>query len=311
MKDTQNHPRTPLALRPGSRVRIVAPAGPVPVEPLWTGVGLLESVFGFDVDIHPQVFEKERYFAGNDDLRKNTFIDTLLDPSIDGIFCARGGYGTIRIVGAIFDVLTKCNRIPALVGFSDITTFHAAFVRSGHVSFHGPVVTQLERLTEETLEQVRTMLAGDSSARHLGGPWMRCLRPGKTSGPIFSGNLSILASLIGTQMECSLPDTLVVIEDVGEPAYRVDRMIQQLLRNGLDRAAAIIIGEFSQIDAQQTAWLESLWQELATSVSCPVVRNAPVGHESRNIAIPQGVRAIIDTETSVLDLTEPWVLPDA
>lgn len=311
LANTRDLPKRPLALRPGARVRVLAPAGPVPIEQLWSGVGLLESRFGFDVDIDPQVYEKERYFAGSDAIRLQAFTKALTDPSIDGMFCARGGYGSMRIAPAIAHFLATCSRIPAMIGFSDITALHSAFVLNGCVSFHGPTVTQLERLTEESLEQVRTLIAGEPPAQRLGGPWMTCLRAGKTTAPVFAGNLSIMASLVGTPLACPLQNKVIVFEDVAEPAYRVDRMIQQLLHGGLDLAAAIVIGEFSQIDSQQAIWLESIWEELTASVHCPVVIGAPVGHESKNIAIPQGVRVTLDTDTHTFDLVDPWVLPDA
>ena len=286
-------------------MRIIAPSGPVPEAPLREGLAVLREELGFELQIDDTVVARDRYLAGDDASRADAVLRALSEPDVDAVICARGGYGASRLLHRLPPRRLRACPIP-VVGFSDVTALHAALGSAGVVSLHGPVVTQLGRLDRASIDSLRQALAGSVGAGDVVLPVGRALRPGRARGPLAGGNLSLLASLCGTRWGRSLAGTVVVIEDVGEPAYRVDRMIWQLRRAAdLDSAAALVVGDFTDIDEQERCWLGALWEELATQVHCPLVLDAPVGHGSRNYTFPLGIHVELDTEAGGVRLLEP------
>ncbi|GMV43671.1 MAG: peptidase S66 [Myxococcales bacterium] len=298
-------------------MRVVAPSGPVPAEPLQSGLAVLRDVLGLDVSLSrgvsgpadggaPEPAGPDRYLAAPDAWRAWSLVDAIDDPSVDAIWCARGGYGAGRLLPRVADALGRLGK--PLVGFSDVTALHCAAACSGVVTFHGPVVTQLGRLDAESIDGARRLLSGEVGA---GGLLLRVgppLRGGIAAGRLAGGNLALLASLCGTPWAPDLTGAVVFLEDVGEPAYRVDRMVWQLRQAaGLDRAAALIVGDFNGVTDEEPAWTRAIWEELARELPCPVVLGAPVGHGARNHALPVGARVRLDAEGGTLTLLEQAV----
>lgn len=296
------------ALRPGAHIRVVAPSGPVPSAPLAAGLAVLERLFGarvsLDATAEPDAASNDRYLAAPDAARAAALAGALADPGVDAVWCARGGYGAGRLLPLVADAVRGARK--ALVGFSDVTALHCA--AAGAVTFHGPVVTQLGRVDDASLDATRALLTGATGPDDdlLRAPVV--LRPGAAEGPLAGGNLALLASLCGTPWGPDLRGAIVVLEDVGEPAYRIDRMIWQLRHAaGLDDAAAVVLGTFDGVEAPEPAWTEALWAELASALRCPVVAGAPVGHGAANHPLPLGAHARLDGPA--LTLLSPAVRP--
>jgi len=293
------------ALQPGAHIRVIAPSGPVPGEHLELGLTILEKRFGFTYSVDDTAYQRDRYFSSPDSIRLQGLHNALDDPSVDGIWCARGGYGAMRIASMIDPEKLQQRPIP-MIGFSDITVLHQVFNQAGISTFHGPVITQLSRLDEASLEQTRKSLMGESEAFQWTLPEAIILSPGNAKGRIMGGNLSILASLAGTQWQPDFTDAVVFLEDVGEPCYRCDRMIQQLLHScSLRDAAALLLGDFTRSPADDGAWFDALWVELAAEIEGPVLRGFPTGHGERNHTIPMEFTALVETDSQSVTLESP------
>jgi muramoyltetrapeptide carboxypeptidase len=292
----------PPALKRGAHIRVIAPSGPVPPEHLELGLGILEKHFGFTFSVDDNAYTRDRYFSAPDPQRLLGLHHALDDPSVDGIWCARGGYGAMRIAPLIDPEKLRRRPVP-LVGFSDITVLHQVFNQAGVSTFHGPVITQLSRLDDASLEQTRQVLMGEESGLRWTMPEAQILTAGTAKGPLMGGNLSILASLAGTQWQPDFTDAVVFLEDVGEPCYRCDRMVQQLLQScGLQNASALLLGDFTRSPADDASWFDALWSELAAKIQGPVLRGLPIGHSERNRTVPMGINASVDSNHLQLTL---------
>ncbi len=241
------------------------------------------------------------YLAGDDEARAGALDAALRDERVEAIFCARGGYGSSRLLGRL-DGEALRRRRPLLVGFSDVTALHCWAARLGVPSVHGPVVSQLARLPEEDRAALFALLEGEAPA--LSG--LECLVPGTASGPLLGGNLTLLAHLCGTPQQPDLHGRLLLLEEVGEAPYRIDRLLTQLeLAGVLDGVAGVVVGELTGCDAAAERHLPA--HDARAVVACrlgalgvPTVLGAPVGHGARNVALPLGVPAHLDASAGAL-----------
>ena len=219
----------------------------------------------------------------------------IADPSIDGIWCLRGGYGASRLLPTL-DLAAIARRPKALIGFSDITALHAAWGRAGVMSFHGP--TARGTLTPFSVQSfMRAVVRGEDSAGEAAGSVT--LREGVVTGRLAGGNLALLASLCGTPWAPSFRDAIVVLEDVNEAIYRVDRMLTQLRQSGaFDGCAGLAFGHCTNCDEQAddgARTLESVVGECAEALGVPALLGIPVGHINDQWTLPMGALATLDT----------------
>jgi muramoyltetrapeptide carboxypeptidase len=291
--------RLPPALSAGARVALVAPAGPLrgPDE-LEASVAHAESL-GWEPVAGLHVLRRDGYLAGSDAERLFDLNAALQHDRIDGIWCARGGYGAMRLLAGIdYDAMRR--RPKTLLGYSDITALHAAFAtRSSVVTFHGP--TARGTLTDFSRDSlVRAVTARVDSCGVAAGA--RTLRGGRASGRLVGGNLALLAALAGTPYAPSYDGAILVVEDVGEPTYRVDRMLRQLLLGGaLARVAGIAFGHFTECAAAADSdaaarGLDAVLRETADLAGVPAVAGVPLGHIADQWTIPLGARAELDAD---------------
>ncbi|MBX9392820.1 LD-carboxypeptidase [Streptomyces sp. TRM72054] len=298
----------PLRLASGARVAVVAPSGPVPEERLQAGLDVLR---GWDLDpvVAPHVLDRHGefdYLAGTDADRAADFQAAWCDPSVAAVLCARGGYGAQRMVDLLdWDALRAAGP-KVLVGFSDITALHEAFAtRLGLVTLHGPMAAGVDFLKnaraqdhlKATLfapETVRTITAGGGA-----------LVPGRARGVTLGGCVSLLAADLSTPYaRGGARGGLLMIEDVGEEAYRLDRILTQLLRAGwLDGVAGIALG--SWLDCGPYDKLRRVFADRLGGLGVPVVEEFGFGHCEGALTIPFGVRAELDAEAGTLTLEEP------
>ena len=293
------HPRAslhrPPLLAPGARVALVSPAGPLrgPAE-LDRAIVNVQAL-GWEPVVAEHVLARRGYFAGSDAERFADLDRALRDPDIDGIWCARGGYGAMRLLDEI-DYAAFARRPKALLGFSDITALHAAFAaRSAVVSYHAPTARgALSAFSRASLE--RAVVHGTDPcgvARDA-----RTVRPGVADGRLMGGNLALLAALAGTPYFPPLDGAILVLEDIGEAVYRIDRMLQQLrLAGALARIVALVFGAFT--DCPETSddgvrRLDEVIAEAAESAGVPCIAGAPVGHIDEQWTIPIGLTATVD-----------------
>lgn len=289
--------RIPRRLFPGDTIAVVAPSSPFDPQRLRGGVTKLESM-GLKVRLPPGLDAATGYLAGSDVHRAQALMDALQDPAVQAVVCARGGYGAMRLLERIdFEKLSDTPKL--IVGFSDVTALLAAFWRCCRwVTIHGPTVVGLadaDPATEAILAQV---LMGTVP---IVLPATGMLVPGKASGVLVGGNLTILCHLIGTPFFPSLSRRILLLEDRGEALYRIDRMLHQLhLAGALDNLAGLVLGQFD--GCGPPARLERLICELLGDRAIPVVTGVPVGHGARNWAVPLGLPAKLDAERMQIEI---------
>lgn len=305
----------PPALRPGARIALVAPAGPLPEGAVDRA---LERVRAWGWEPVPGRFCRGRsgYLSGTDEERAADFNAALRSPENDAVWCLRGGYGTMRILDRIdWDPLVARPR--PLIGFSDNTALHLALHRRGLVSFHGPHPAPPE-FTEFSLSCLRRVLECPQPAGVLpfpaDGPGRAdTLAGGSAEGPLVGGNLALLAGAAGTPHALRAEGAVLFLEEVGEAAYRVDRMLSQLLLSGaLEGVAGVAVGAFSGSPDEGKPGLPSAAEVVAERLAplgVPVAAGFPFGHVDESWTLPLGVRARLDAGAGTLELLEPAVRP--
>jgi muramoyltetrapeptide carboxypeptidase len=311
----------PRALAPGTRVALVAPAGPVDAERITTSEERCRAL-GLEPVVFPSASARDRYLAGTDAQRLADLQAALDDPGIGAVWALRGGYGTLRILERVGLERQRRDPIP-FIGFSDNTSLHVRHAELGVVSFHGP--HPADELTSEAEEWLRRVLFRAEPAGALplsrGDPEPRSLVPGVAEGPLVGGNLAILASLCGTRHAPRAKGAILFLEDVGEPAYRVDRMLLQLERSGvLAGVAGLAFGRFTcdgdsaeaptvevPTTVEEPSQVGGVLAEVADRAGVPSVADLPFGHVRSNLVLPVGARARLDADVPEVTLIEAAV----
>ena len=302
----------PSALRPGDRVAVVTPSGPVDGDRLARGVALLEEL-GFRVSL-PEPLEPWRIFAGRDDARRRQLLDAFADPDVRAVWCARGGYGINRFLPEV-DPGWLRRHAKLCIGFSDATALLQLLVHgAGVAALHGPMVAMdlLAQREAGTLDHLLAILGGADAWRV---PVPRAIVPGDASGPVYGGCLTVLASLAGTPLQPRLAGGIALLEDIGEkPLRRVDRMLVQLRQSHvLDGVRGVVFGTMP--DCGPPDELCATIADCLGDLGVPIGFGAPVGHGPVHYAVPLGVAARLrveaggagDVEAGVLEGVEPLV----
>lgn len=290
----------PRPLEPGARVGLVAPAGPLrETTDLERAIGNARS-FGWQPVVGEHALDRRTYLAGRDEDRLADLDRFARDDAIDGIWCIRGGYGAMRLLDALdYDAWRRHPK--ALIGYSDITALHAAIgCRAGLVTYHGPTARAV--LTPFS----RDALMGAVTNSHACGtaPGATILRQGHARGRLVGGNLALVAALAGTPFALPLDGAILVLEDVNESVYRLDRMFMQLRLSGaLRRVAGLAFGAFTDIpdnDVSEARPLSELLEEVADWCDVPCLANIPMGHIDDQWTIPLGATAVLDADARTL-----------
>jgi muramoyltetrapeptide carboxypeptidase len=267
-------------LSAGARIAVVAPSGVFEPQRLARGMALIEA-WGYEVVHGPHLFERHRYTAGSIDQRTSDLGWALSAPHIDAVWFARGGYGTAQTLADL--PWDRMDGRP-VIGFSDATAlFSAMHARGLRGGVHGPVLHSLADLADlESQQALRQVLQG--GAVHLAG---RGSDFEPVSGPVVGGNLCVLASGAGTPWALRSAGCIVLLEEIAEPPYKVDRLIQQLVSSGaLSGAVGIGLGEFKNCAAPAEAgWsLGDVLEDALAPLGIPIVTGLPVGHGTSNQA---------------------------
>jgi muramoyltetrapeptide carboxypeptidase len=297
-------------LRPGDRVAVVAPAGPVVPERLDRGLAVLES-WGLSVGVgeHTRgVHERFGYLASDDAARADDLMRAWCDPEVQAVFCARGGYGVQRMVDLLDWESIAAAGPKVLVGFSDVTALHQAFAaRLGLSTIHGPVVTSLGTGDDESRAHLRSLLFDPVPGVALTPSPVETLVGGRAEGVLVGGNIAMLASEVGSRNSLRAAASIAVLEEIGEEAYRLDRLFTQLLRTGwFDEVLGVVLGTFT--DCGLPASVRDLVVDRLVPLGVPLLWGAPIGHADRNLAFPYGVPAVLDADAGTLVLREAALL---
>ena len=296
----------PECLVPGDRIGIVAPSSAFDDQMFWRGIETIRDM-GFFPVIPDQLFLKKRYLAGEDHHRAHLINRMFADDAIKAIFCARGGYGASRVLSHL-DWKTICSHPKVFVGFSDVSVLLTAFYsRCGMVTFHGPVVTSLAVSDPETKAMLKAVISTpDPVVYDLGRPV--AIRPGTARGTVMGGNLCTLCHLAGTAFAPDVSGSILFLEDCGEPSYKIDRMLNHLKMCGwLEDIAGLMIGSFERCGDEEVIF--QIVEEMFEDDRIPVMGGLEIGHGVRNLTIPVGVEAVLDTSRGQLAFCRPATSP--
>lgn len=296
----------PPKLQKGEAVGVIAPAGPVTPSEIQPGINLLES-FGYKVIVSPHLYQRQGYVAGDDETRLQDLNAMVENRDVKVIFCARGGYGTLRLLEKIdFDLIRMNPKI--IVGYSDITALLLAiYKKTGLVTFHGTTIKELSKNRNRNLASFLDLVSSDKTGKVDLANGIT-LAPGKVQGTLLGGNLSLICHLVGTPFMPSLKKSILFVEEKEEPLYRVDRMMTHLRLSGqLKGLVGLIAGTFE--DCGDISSINGVLRDTLSDLQIPVVSGLPVGHGLENISLPIGVQASLDTEAMILSITESCVTP--
>ncbi|MFD8913646.1 LD-carboxypeptidase [Streptomyces sp. NPDC059575] len=298
----------PARLAPGARVAVVAPSGPVPGERLRAGLDVLRD-WGLEPVVAPHVLDRHGEFAslaGTDADRAADFQRAWCDPSVDAVFCARGGYGVQRMVDLLDWEAMRAAGPKVFVGFSDITVLHEAIAtRLGLVTLHGPMAAGIDFIgSEQAREHLRLTLLAPEKVQVIasGGG---ALVSGRARGVTLGGCLSLLAAELGTpHARPSAHGGLLCLEDVGEETYRLDRYLTQLLRSGwLEGVRGVLLGSWEKCDPYDR--VRPMLADRLGPLGVPVAEEFGFGHCADALTVPFGVAAELDADQGTLTLEEP------
>lgn len=287
------------ALSPGDPVVVVAPAGPFDRDSFEAGIAILAQRYRVHFDAG--VRARYRYLAGSDDRRLLELKAALGASDAKAIFCARGGYGALRLLEPLDGAVIASK---ALVGFSDITALHALLQRAGRISIHGPVLTQLGRLGTATRQRLFAVLESTEPPTPLCGT--DTYVGGDAEGPLLGGNLAVLTRLLGTPYLPPLEGAILVLEEIGERPYRLDRMWTHLRLAGVFRQVrGIVLGGFTGCEEKEADYSSAeVLRELAVSTGLPCAAGFPIGHGECNEPVPLGARVRLDARARTLTFLE-------
>lgn len=320
----------PPFLRPGDTVGVVSPASWFPYDELAEGLRILRDDWQLNVIEGDSLRAVDGPFAGSDDLRRADLQRLFDNPAVRAVFAARGGYGCYRIADGL-DLTGLLANAKWLVGFSDVTVLLSLFYNHGIVSLHGLMPRQFGQPNRaESLESLRQWLFGEGptpygvparpgSARpdrrtQTGAPAELAHplnRPGRATGPLVGGNLSMLVNSLGTRTDVNFSGTILFIEDIDETLFSLDRMLTQLRRAGrLANLAGLVVGQFTDMRVNLSLpFGKDAYDLIADAVAdydYPVLFDFPAGHVDRNVALPIGmsVYLTVDSEGGTLDFVQ-------
>lgn len=316
----------PKALRRGDAIGVVVPAGPVNRERIDRALVRIQER-GFRTKTYGDIYRSHGYLAGDDATRAAELMEAFADPEASAIWCARGGYGVMRLLDRIdFGVIRRNPKI--FVGFSDITALHHAIHQAtGLITFHGPNLQDgfgkpddMPTVNERSLW--RAILAnnqapvGDETPIDLTGAdtsQLRSLHGGVSTARLTGGNLAVIAGMMGTAYEVETSGRILFLEDIGERLYRIDRYLSQLrLAGKLRDVAGVLLGGFSYDDGDQAddpTAIAALCHEFFAYLGVPVLAGFPAGHETFNLTVPIGGLIKLDADAKQVTLLENCVEP--
>jgi muramoyltetrapeptide carboxypeptidase len=310
----------PPALRTGDTVGLITPSTFVSDPDSLLLAQRTIQYFGLRLKMGGNVGKRSGYLGGSVEERLEDLHQMFRDPDVRGIFAVRGGYGSEQLLGGIdYDLIRRNPKV--FLGYSDITALHLAIgKKTGLVTFHGPVV--LSQFTDYTQQCFRKALFTNQPLGALTNPpesnqlrpahLLRAVRPGRGSGPLIGGNLTLISTTMGTPYEIDTRGSVLFLEDVGEEPYRIDRMLTQLqLAGKFEEVAAVVFGECRECTPREyqpsfysTFTLGEILDRILGKLKVPVLSGLTVGHTPDQLTLPLGVRATLDAGKGELTIEE-------
>jgi muramoyltetrapeptide carboxypeptidase len=290
-----HQPKWPEGKHP---LALAAPSGSFPWERFENGLMSLAGMLTqARIRLDQPVLQKQGYLAGDDKSRAAHFHKVMTQPNLDMVLCVRGGFGASRLLPLLdLDALAASQRL--LVGFSDITCLLLPLAGRGLITVHGPVLTQLPNLDKASFQAMTDLIQGRPpwpmplSGAPLGG--------GQVNAPLMGGNLTMLCHLLGTPWFPDLQGKILFLEDRGEPAYRLDRLLTQLHLAGIfKKVCGVAMGQLGGKGKDATDRKNAVTKNLK-NLNMPVVMGLPFGHGSENMPVPVGAQAHLNGDTGIL-----------
>lgn len=311
----------PKRLKKGDRIALVTPGSYISEKELQDSIKNLDEL-GFEVTFSKRLMLQNGYFSGTDEERAEDLMEMFERNDVDGIMCARGGYGCARILPLLdYDIIRSNPKV--LIGYSDVTALlYGIFQKVGLVSFHGPVsistfndfsVNNFNRVLTNPEPNAKFLNADSTEDENIYG--VTSIVSGKKKGRLVGGNLSIMVSLIGTEFDVDYSNKIVFIEEVGEEPYRIDRMITQLIQAGkFENAAGVMMGIFDNCEPKEknpayskSFILMEVLKDRFGKMKFPVVYGMSFGHIKNKFTIPFGILAELDADKQTFTLLEKAV----
>ena len=284
----------PQPLQLGDTIAIVSPSSKVQPEYIKGAIARLES-WGYRVVVGAHAYGEYGNFAGTLEERLTDLRQALLNPEIKAIMCARGGYGAVHLLQGILPQEIRDNA-KWIMGFSDISALHAAWVNAGVASLHAPMCKHLtiEPETQLSTQSLRAVLSGAKPQYHADAhPFDRY---GQVRARVVGGNMAVLCGLLRTPYDLFQENTILFIEDVGERTYKIERMLYNLELTGvLPRLAGLVVGQFTEFK-EDPGMCATMYEMIASRVSqynYPVTFGFPVGHVTDNHPLIEGAEATL------------------
>lgn len=281
-----------LALKKGDLIGVAAPSARFDTALFEKGVACLENM-GFRVRVPEGIFGRLRYLAGPDRDRAGVVNDLFADPGIKGIISVRGGFGAMRILPHLdWEIIQQHPTL--FMGFSDASALISGLISRGNTeAIHGPNLVSLARAGEDTLRACYQTLTGRLEEVIVAGG--TCLCPGRATGRLVGGNLATLSHMVGTPFEPDFSGGILFIEDVGEPAYKIDRMLSQLKLAGcLDSVRGVVAGSFE--DCANPEYIPEIISEVFGEMEVPVLTGLDAGHGRTNLPLVMGRQVVLDAD---------------
>jgi len=287
----------PESLKEGDKVGIAAPAGPFEIEKFERGLAVIGTM-GFVPVVDDDVYKRDRHMAGPDKHRAKQLTSLFARDEIKAIICARGGFGCLRVLPYLdYDLISVNPKM--LIGFSDVTALLTTLSQHcGLAGIHGPVVTSLGFADDESKVRYKQVLCGDGPA-DIEPAEPVVINPGEANGVLTGGNLATLCHLVGTEFTPDFSGKIVLLEDVNEAPYRIDRMLTQMSMAGcFENVTGIVLGAFK--DCGDGEEIVKVFEDVFEGFEGPILCGFPIGHGARNFAVPVGVEVELDTEQAIL-----------
>jgi muramoyltetrapeptide carboxypeptidase len=288
----------PEPLQPGDLLYAIAPSGRLKELPAFVAGTDTWRQAGFRVEVDPHTYDRAGYLGGTDENRRQQLKRAWLHPECRGILCARGGYGTTRLLEDW--QWPKIDRPKWLIGFSDITALLWSLSKEGIAGTHAPVLTTISLETAASRNRLLDILMGRPILPLTGDTWVG----GTVSGRLLPANLTVATHLLHTPHQPNLDGVILALEDVTEAPYRIDRMLTQWRATGAFRGVkGIALGRFSQCeptDSGSSFTVEEVLHDRLSDLGIPIVANLPFGHDGANYALPVGTIATLDGNAGVL-----------
>ncbi len=292
----------PEYLKSGDTISIVAPSGVLNNfdNKITKAINIFKS-WGLNVVIGNHIFDKNGHFAGTDKNREKDFQKALDNKNIKAIWCARGGYGAVRIIDNLnFDSYLKNPKW--IIGFSDITVIHNKLNLLNSESIHAMMITGFDDIDQnnDSLSKLKNVLFGDNLSYSINSNKKN--KTGKSEGILVGGNLTLIQSTIGSKTELKMKDKILFIEEIGEYAYHIDRMLHSLKRaDYFENCKGLIVGQISDVKKNTTDFGRSINEiilDILDEYNFPILFDFPAGHEKTNFPIILGRKVILDVSKS-------------